>query len=87
VRRASSTGKAQIFDQSVYVRGAMTLHALRVTVGDDAFFRTLKTWAQEKQNGNATTPEFIALAERIAGKELDQLFNDWLYGNTRPPRP
>ena len=80
-------GKAQIFDQSVYTRGAMTLHALRVTVGDDAFFRILKTWAQEKQNGNATTPEFIAVAERVSGHDLDQLFNDWLYATTRPPRP
>jgi aminopeptidase N len=80
-------GKAQIFDQAVYMRGAMTLHALRVTVGDDAFFKILKTWAQEKQDGNATTAEFIALAKRVSGQDLDQLFNDWLYGDVRPPRP
>ena len=51
----------------------MTLHALRVTVGDDAFFKILKAWAAEKRDGNATTAEFIALAERISGKELDRL--------------
>jgi aminopeptidase N len=80
-------GKAQLFGQSVYTRGAMALHALRITVGDAAFFQILRTWAAEKQNGNATTPEFIALAKRISGKNLDQLFNDWLYGTTRPPLP
>lgn len=80
-------GKAQLFDQAVYNRGALTLHALRVTVGDDAFFNILKSWAQEKQDGNATSAQFIAVAERISGRDLHQLFNDWLYGNTRPPRP
>jgi aminopeptidase N len=80
-------GKAQMFSQSVYLRGALTLHALRVTVGDDAFFKILKAWAEEKKNGNATTAEFIALSARISGQQLDQLFNDWLYGTVRPPRP
>ncbi len=80
-------GKADLFHESVYTRGAMTLHALRVTVGDAAFFNILKTWAAEKAYANATTPEFIAVAERVSGKQLDQLFNDWLYGKQRPPRP
>jgi len=80
-------GADRLFDESVYVRGAMTLHALRTTVGDPAFFSILKTWATEHAHGNATTPEFIALCERISGKRLDTLFRDWLYGTKRPPRP
>ena len=81
-------GPEKLFDNfAVYTRGAMTLHALRVTVGDDAFFKILKAWPEEKKNGNAVTTEFIALAERISGQQLDQLFNDWLYGTVRPPRP
>jgi aminopeptidase N len=80
-------GEADLFGSSVYDRGAMTLHALRVTVGDAAFFAILKAWAADKANGNGTTPEFIALAERISGKQLDTLFQDWLYGKKRPPRP
>jgi aminopeptidase N len=80
-------GKEQLFSQSVYIRGGMTLHALRVTVGDQAFFKILQTWAAQKKDGNATTAEFIALAKQISGKNLDELFNDWLYGKDRPPRP
>jgi aminopeptidase N len=81
-------GPEKLFDNfAVYTRGAMTLHALRVTVGDGAFFKILKAWPEEKKNGNAVTTEFIALAERISGQQLDQLFNDWLYGTVRPPRP
>jgi aminopeptidase N len=80
-------GVADLFANPVYVRGGMTLQALRMTIGDDAFFAVLRTWAAEHADGNVTTAQFVALAERISGKQLGQLFQDWLYGTTRPARP
>ncbi|MFI7604088.1 M1 family metallopeptidase [Micromonospora sp. NPDC049366] len=80
-------GVENLFSQSVYQRGAMTVHALRVAIGDKAFFTLLKTWAADKRNANGTTAEFIALAERVSGKKLDALFDAWLYGTTRPDQP
>jgi aminopeptidase N len=80
-------GKDDLFGESVYTRGGLTLQALRVTVGDDAFFRILRQWASSKKDGSATTAEFIALAEQVSGKQLHQLFQDWLYGSKRPARP
>ncbi|MFI5929903.1 M1 family metallopeptidase [Micromonospora sp. NPDC051543] len=80
-------GVKNLFSESVYQRGGMTLHALRVAVGDKAFFEIVKTWAAEKRNGVATTAEFVALAERISGKQLDALFDAWLYGAKKPAQP
>ncbi|MBM0234683.1 M1 family metallopeptidase [Micromonospora sp. STR1_7] len=80
-------GVKELFSESVYQRGGMTLHALRVAVGDKAFFEIVKTWAADKRNGVATTPEFVALAERISGKQLDALFDAWLYGTKKPAPP
>ena len=37
-------GPELMFDDRVYKRGALTLHALRLTVGDDAFFALLRGW-------------------------------------------
>ena len=71
-------GPDQFFDFPVYARGAMTLHALRETVGDNKFFEILETWAAEQANGLVTTREFIDLAERIYKKDLDPLFAAWL---------
>ena len=65
----------------------MTLHALRVTVGDEAFFRTLRQWAVRHKDATGTTAQFVELAEETAGRQLDALFHAWLYGTTRPPRP
>ncbi|MEV1111678.1 M1 family metallopeptidase [Micromonospora sp. NPDC049751] len=80
-------GVKNLFSESVYQRGGMTLHALRVAVGDKAFFQIVKTWAAEKRNGVATTAEFVALAERISGKQLDALFDAWLFGTKKPAQP
>ncbi len=74
-----------LFNQSVYVRGGLTLHALRVRVGDDDFFDILRAYSQRFRYGNATTSDFVALAEQVAGQDLQRLFNDWLFEQPLPP--
>ncbi|MFI0450973.1 M1 family metallopeptidase [Actinomadura sp. 6N118] len=78
-------GRQQLFAGfPVYTRGAMTLHMLRKTVGDDVFFRILRTWTAERAHGNATTADFRKLAERVSGRELDGLFDKWLFAQGKP---
>jgi hypothetical protein len=77
-------GIDDLFDITVYDRGATTLHALRLKIGDDAFFRLLRTWVRSHAGGNVTIPQFIALAERISGQDLDEFFNEWLYTAAKP---
>jgi aminopeptidase N len=80
-------GIEDLFGDSQYVRGAMTLQALRERVGDDAFFAILRGWAATKSGGNGTTPEFIAFAEQVSGQQLDDLFDAWLFTAGRPELP
>jgi aminopeptidase N len=77
-------GAADVFDNAIYDRGAMALHALRLEVGDGAFFTTLRKWAEVKKYGNGTIEEFIALAEQVSGKKLDALFTTWLFTKGKP---
>ncbi|WP_112274983.1 M1 family metallopeptidase [Lentzea terrae] len=77
-------GPANVFDGAVYDRGALAVHALRVAVGDEKFFEILKTWTAEKKFSNATVEEFIAVAERVSGQQLDQLFQTWLFTKGKP---
>jgi aminopeptidase N len=76
-----------LFNISVYNWGAMTLHALRLQVGDEAFFQILRTYYDRYQYGNATTADFIAVAEEISGQALSAFFDSWLYGGTLPEMP
>ena len=77
-------GPRRLFDGAVYVRGAMTLHQLRLTIGDEAFFELLRQWHATQAGGHGTTGEFIALAEQISGQELSDLFHAWLFTKTKP---
>ena len=58
-----------------------------VAVGDQAFFRIVRSWAQIHRNGNVTTRQFIAHAERVSGRDLGALFTAWLYTPSKPAHP
>lgn len=73
-----------MFASAVYNRGAMTLQVLRERIGDKAFFKLLPAWAKQQRYSNATTAEFIRLAEKISGKQLDGLFQTWLFTKGKP---
>ncbi|WP_216210690.1 M1 family metallopeptidase [Amycolatopsis aidingensis] len=77
-------GPENQFDLAVYDRGAMAVHALRTAVGDEDFFTILRTWQQRFTGGDARTRDFIALAERISGKPLSDLFRTWLFTAGKP---
>jgi aminopeptidase N len=81
---ADFTDPALLFNGTVYYRGGMTLQALREKIGDFAFFNLLRTWATQNRYGTVTTPEFIALAERISGQDLTQFFKVWIYQADKP---
>ncbi|MEU7804445.1 M1 family metallopeptidase [Micromonospora arborensis] len=80
-------GRERMFGTAVYKRGALAVHALRRTVGDEMFFRILRTWTTERAAGNATTSDLVALAERVAGRQLRPLFDAWLVGGSAPTLP
>jgi aminopeptidase N len=76
-----------LFAGSVYYRGGLTLHALRLKVGDPTFFRIMRTYADRYRYGNADTQDFISLAEEVSGQNLKDFFQAWLYQNSLPPIP
>jgi aminopeptidase N len=78
------TDRTRLFDEMVYLRGGMTLEALRQEVGSRDFFVILRKWAQQNEYGNVSTADFIALSERVSGEDLDDFFEAWLYVAEKP---
>ena len=76
-------GVDDLFSDAVYIRGAMTLQALREEVGRDAFFEILRTWTAERGDPTGTTDQFVTLAETVSGMQLDELFDEWLFTTSR----
>ena len=86
--RTGDPGPTALFSPSiVYDRGALTLHALRLRLGDETFFTIVRTWTARFHNGNATTEDFVALAEEISGEQLDDFFDAWLFSPALPELP
>ena len=73
-----------MFNGTIYVRGAMTLQALREEVGDFTFFQIMRRWAAQNRHGNVRTAGFIALSERLSGMDLGHFFDVWLYQPEKP---
>lgn len=80
-------GPARMFDDRVYKRGALTLHALRLTVGDTAFGALLKAWTTEHRHGVVSTARFEEHAQRYAPVPLAPLFDTWLRTARLPALP
>ncbi|MET4095670.1 M1 family metallopeptidase [Arthrobacter sp. UYCu712] len=80
-------GPELMFDDRVYKRGALALHALRLGCGDLAFFALLHDWADRNRHGSVSTPEFIVAADRTTGLDTEALLHPWLYEEALPPLP
>jgi len=70
-----------LFNGGVYVGGASVLHALRVEVGDEAFFEILRSWGSEQAYANGTTEEFVELVNRVSERDLSGFLEVWLAGD------
>ncbi|GGV17667.1 metallopeptidase [Streptomyces litmocidini] len=84
---AAPPAAENLFDPPVYQRGAMVLHKLRETVGDRVFDEILRGWPAKYRHANAGTDDFTAYAESVAGRDLDALWDVWLYGDGKPGKP
>ena len=87
VAPAAMTEAAQLFGPQVYQRGAMTLEALRTSIGADAFARLMRQWQQRHGGTSRSTSAFVDLAEEIAGRDLGAFFGAWLYDREKPDWP
>ncbi|MFJ9643957.1 M1 family metallopeptidase [Streptomyces sp. NPDC101206] len=75
---------SDISRQPVYVRGAMVVHKIRQALGDDAFHSLVRGWTQRHRHGHASTADFTSYAEAATGRDLDPIWDSWLYGDGKP---
>lgn len=73
-----------LFGYERYGGGAVVVHALRAEIGDEVFFALLQRWVADNDGASRTTEDFIALAEEVAGTDLDAFFEAWLYAPSVP---
>jgi CubicO group peptidase (beta-lactamase class C family) len=78
-------GPFGLFLDQIYDRGAATLHALRLEVGDDTFFEGAQLWIARYDGSAAASEDFQAVFEEVSGRDLDAFFQTWLWDQVKPP--
>ena len=84
--RLHDPGEQDMFDDRVYKRGALALHALRLRMGDAAFFDLLRRWVKENSGATVTTDRFATLADEIS-PGVGALVAEWVETLPLPPLP
>ncbi|MFJ4966272.1 M1 family metallopeptidase [Streptomyces sp. NPDC088729] len=79
--------KISLFRPVVYDGSALVLYALRQEIGEAAFDRLERLWVRLHRDGSATTADFVRLASTMAGRDLGDFFDGWLYAEKTPPMP
>jgi aminopeptidase N len=77
-------GPFGLFLGAIYDRGAATLHALRVEVGDEAFYAAAREWLVRYDDSTGTTEDFEAVYEEVSGQDLGTFFDVWLRTPSKP---
>jgi aminopeptidase N len=80
-------GADLMFDDRLYKRGALALHAVRLTLGDDLFFRMLREWTARYRHGSVSTDDFLAHVDDFSGRDLAPMLHKWLFEHELPRLP
>jgi len=73
-----------LLNENNYEKGAWVLHMLRKQLGDEAFFKGLRSYYNDHREANATTEDLRNALEKASGKNLKQFFARWIYGAGHP---
>jgi aminopeptidase N len=77
----------RLFNNNVYLGGALTLYALRQVIGDAAFQAVERAWVTRFRGRAGSTADYIALAAEVSGQDVTAFLDDWLLGTNTPAMP
>jgi len=72
------------FDGNAYTKGGWVLYMLRHQLGEEAFNRALKHYLEVNHGRNVVTADFVRAVEESTNSDVDQFFNQWVYGAGAP---
>ncbi len=78
-------GAHDMFDDRVYKRGALALHAIRTSIGDEAFFSALRAYTAARRHGHVTTDDFIEFfSDHTGSRAIGGFVARWVQQSALP---
>lgn len=73
------TDPKKVLSRNTYQKGGWVLNMLRHELGDEYFWKGIRSYYQKYQNSNALTEDLQHEMELASGKDLETFFQQWLY--------
>ena len=75
----------EIFDIPItYLKGASIMHMLRMNIGDEAFFASLRHFMHKHDYANVESNDFKVAIQEASGKNTSVFFDQWISGGGHP---
>lgn len=84
VDTTESADLTRLLNANSYQKGGWVLHMLRRKLGDDIFWKGIRSYYQLYAGSNATTNDFRDVMENVSGTDLKEFFQQWLYTPGQP---
>jgi aminopeptidase N len=68
-----------LLNDNNYPKGGWVLHMLRGIIGDETFFRGIRTYYERHLHTAVLTEDFRAVMEDVSGQDLEWFFQQWIY--------
>jgi hypothetical protein len=78
LRPAAEFDDIQSYVVAIYYKASFVLDMLEYLVGREQFATILRTYSEGFRDRNATTTDFIDVAESVTGRSLAEFFRQWL---------
>lgn len=74
----------RLFDAHSYNKGAIVLHMIRGLVGEETWWRGVRTYVERFAERTVTTADFQEVMEQVSGVPLGPLFDQYVFGAGHP---
>jgi aminopeptidase N len=81
------TPSDNLFNSGVYNRGAAALHALRLRIGDDRFWKLVRSFLDAYRFGNASNQDWLELVQAQTDAATRAFHEHWLMDDLVPDFP
>ena len=80
----SITDPMKVLSVNTYQKGGWVLNMLRHKLGDDTFWKGIRTYYKAFRNANVMTVDFRKTMEEVSGENLEDFFQQWLFTKGYP---
>jgi aminopeptidase N len=73
-----------LFDRHLYEKGGLVLHALRLELGEETFWRGIRSYLTQHARSVVETRDLQRALEDVSGRGLGRFFEQWVYKPGHP---